>query len=41
MMQVQRERIEKYIALSTMMYTSSDLKYPMFIDAVRNDQTGC
>jgi hypothetical protein len=38
---VQKEGVGKYLALSTMPYTSSDLKDPVFINAVRNDQTGC
>jgi len=37
----QKERIEKYLALSSMIYTKKDLKSESFIDRVRNDQTGC
>jgi hypothetical protein len=39
--ELQRERIEEHLALSSMPYTKHDLKDQDFIDAVRSDKTGC
>jgi len=39
--EVQRERIEKHMALSSMPYTKKSLKDPDFLAAVRSGKTGC
>jgi hypothetical protein len=39
--ELQRKRIEKHMALTSMPYTSKSLKDSRFIDAVRSDKTGC